>query len=269
MKPVHQTIFGDGSGGGERGNCFAACIASILGLPLDDVPNFCNHENWREEANQWLKQFGLFYVDFAIPEDQRAELIWEHAGYHVIIGPAQRGLRHSVVGYKGQGVHDPHPSGAMLLEAQEYGFLVSTFELAMPMPVAESLLPRNAMSLRELVIAKRQRDKLSLRDVAEATGVSPSTLSRVENNPNLSVDLETAAKLAYWLGVGFEVFVRPHVAAESAGFRKDEDVASLLAARLRADDSINPAMVDGLVNFFQAAYDAARMVKAGNVEKTK
>lgn len=40
MKPVDQTTFGF-----PGGNCFSACIASLLEMPLDDVPYFM-HGDW-------------------------------------------------------------------------------------------------------------------------------------------------------------------------------------------------------------------------------
>lgn len=125
MKPIHQTIFGNGENGTPRGNCFAACIASILELSLDEVPNFCaRHADWREAANLWLSDRGLFYVDVNLPGDLRDEHVrfW---GYHVISGVSPRNIRHSVVGFGGSMVFDPHPSGAGLLEGEwEYGFLI-------------------------------------------------------------------------------------------------------------------------------------------------
>jgi hypothetical protein len=35
MKPVYQTTFGKGIG-----NCFTACVASIIEYPIEDVPNW-------------------------------------------------------------------------------------------------------------------------------------------------------------------------------------------------------------------------------------
>jgi len=124
MKPIHQTLFGNGENGTQRGNCFAACIASLLELPLEEVPNFCTKCDWREAANLWLASRGLFYVDLKLPGDLRDEHVrfW---GYHVISGMSVRNIRHSVVGFGGKTVFDPHPSGAGLIEGDwEYGFLI-------------------------------------------------------------------------------------------------------------------------------------------------
>ena len=123
MIPIHQTTFG-GPDSDQIGNCFATCIASILELPLEEVPNFCAATHWRAAMNAWLKLRGQFYMDVNLPGDLRDDLVSDW-GYHVMSGEGPRGLRHSVVGYQGKMVHDPHPSGAGLLdEPDEYGFVV-------------------------------------------------------------------------------------------------------------------------------------------------
>lgn len=129
MIELTQTILADDPSG-ECGNCFATCIASILEVPLDDVPNFCRWDDWLERTCQWLAPRGFFYLDVTLPGDARDELVrfW---GYHVIAGDGPRGHRHAVVGLKGEIVWDPHPSRAGLLGEPhdwEYGLLVKTFK---------------------------------------------------------------------------------------------------------------------------------------------
>lgn len=119
VKPQTQTIFGS-----ENGNCFAACLASILELPVDEVPNFCETEDWVERTNKWLEPRGLFFLAVGIPEEEAVLLHLNRAGYHVIIGEGPRNCPHSVVGFAGRMVHDPHPSGAGLERNLEYGFLI-------------------------------------------------------------------------------------------------------------------------------------------------
>ena len=66
MKPVYQTIFGK-----TNGNCFAACIASILEMDLEDVPHFCRGDNpeWMFDLNEWLYQFGLGALTVAFQDE--------------------------------------------------------------------------------------------------------------------------------------------------------------------------------------------------------
>lgn len=54
----------------KKGDCFAACVATILGYTLDELPNFCAAEgDWWDLFQQWLCDRGLqaieFKVDFA------------------------------------------------------------------------------------------------------------------------------------------------------------------------------------------------------------
>ena len=64
MNKVMQTIFT-----GPDSNCFQACIASILELPLEKVPNFCGlyDKYWLPKTIEWLKQKGYNFV-FGIKE---------------------------------------------------------------------------------------------------------------------------------------------------------------------------------------------------------
>lgn len=114
MTPVHQNIFGEG-----KGNCWAACIASILNLPIEEVPNFCGeperNENWLTDTDKWLQERGLRIVRF-----EGASGIWMQEGTHVIAnGKSPRGdFFHVIVMTVRDGqfymAHDPHPSGAGL-----------------------------------------------------------------------------------------------------------------------------------------------------------
>jgi hypothetical protein len=51
MKPVFQNKHGT-----DDGNCFEACVASILEIPLESVPPFVlnNPEDWWDKAVLWL-----------------------------------------------------------------------------------------------------------------------------------------------------------------------------------------------------------------------
>lgn len=121
MIGVHQTTFGKG-----KGNCFTACIASLLELPIEAVPFFCGKDNWRKATDEWLAPRGYFYLDVSLPGDMRDDLA-EYWGYHVISGKSSRGLQHSVIGYRGKMIFDPHPSGEGLVGDEsdfEYGFVI-------------------------------------------------------------------------------------------------------------------------------------------------
>jgi len=130
VKPIYQTIFGNGADGSEPGNCFAACIASVLELPLPEVPNFMigappPSYPWDDEtADVWLREFfwrvnaflrphGLYLFEMEF-EDALPPYVWTMVppgGYWIAGGPAARGHQHVVVMRDREMVHDPHPSG--------------------------------------------------------------------------------------------------------------------------------------------------------------
>lgn len=117
MKPVDQTMFGSLSG-----NCYPACLASILEIELGDVPNFCA-QNWLARTEEWLRtEHDCTLLGFR-PKGEGA-FYCVPAMYHIIAGKSSRGLDHAVVGFQGKMVHDPHPSHDGLIAAEEFEFLI-------------------------------------------------------------------------------------------------------------------------------------------------
>jgi len=62
MIPVFQTIIDQGIG-----NCWYACMASILEIGIDDIPNFVKEASETKTcaeilARKWLKERGLFLL---------------------------------------------------------------------------------------------------------------------------------------------------------------------------------------------------------------
>ena len=69
MTPVKQTILTDKTVDPPVvGNCFQACVASLLDLPLDDVPHFCDCNSWPMNFHRWLEDRGLTSVQFSQPD---------------------------------------------------------------------------------------------------------------------------------------------------------------------------------------------------------
>ena len=60
MKKVYQRIIDP-----KKGDCFKCCIASILELDYDEVPNFVEQEDWFGAAIDFCKEHGY---DFAYRE---------------------------------------------------------------------------------------------------------------------------------------------------------------------------------------------------------
>jgi hypothetical protein len=112
MTPVDQTIFRSGAG-----DCLRACVATITGIPLEQIPNFCAEPDaWYERFSSWLSSRGFAPYSVGLPD---AEAVAEHlewARVHgtriawIAGGQTARG-RHFVV-YRGHlTFHDPNPFG--------------------------------------------------------------------------------------------------------------------------------------------------------------
>jgi hypothetical protein len=115
MKPVDQTKFGM-----PAGNCLAACVASVLEMPLADVPAFDGtsrpDDNWWLEFQDWLHARGMFAVELKL-EGRPSICLPERSVYVILTGKSPRGdFAHAVVGRSDGDVfrlaHDPHPSRA-------------------------------------------------------------------------------------------------------------------------------------------------------------
>jgi hypothetical protein len=111
MKPIDQTLFGDGVG-----NCFTACVASILELPLEGLPNFCVEypDPWFPRFESWLAARGVFVVSFNFMEDPANVgpfLAWsEHVSAPFIVGGDTPRGKHAVIYERGKLIHDPNPN---------------------------------------------------------------------------------------------------------------------------------------------------------------
>ncbi len=121
MIPVHMTTFGGPAAPpADRGDCFSACLASILEIPLADVPRFGElygeDDDWQPHICEWLKRFGYAYIDVDVT-DYTVDALLPHLGYCIVTGMSPRGHRHCVVGKGMEFKHDPHPSGEYLLPA--------------------------------------------------------------------------------------------------------------------------------------------------------
>ena len=131
MNPVDQTILHDPESG-RFGNCYSACLASLLERPIEEFDLF--HELYtawgaKYESGQTVSfaermapmwhlagKFGVLLV--AVDVTHLGQ--FRPAGFSIANGPSERGVDHSCVAFDGVIVHDPHPSRAELVEIQSY-----------------------------------------------------------------------------------------------------------------------------------------------------
>ncbi len=107
MIPVDQTAFGK-----PNGNCFQAALASLLELPLGEVPHVVVHADWFDRLTAWALGQGVELVPL--------DTAWTPRGYYLASGPAARGLAHTCVYRDGVLAHDPHPDRSGLRSVEDH-----------------------------------------------------------------------------------------------------------------------------------------------------
>lgn len=116
MKPVEQTRLN-----AHDGNCHAACIASILEVPLEAVPQptvmeMADFEGWacylERVRREFLHPRNLHDMTFGV-RDGLGQLV-RPLGYSILCAASPRtGGAHAVVALDGAIVFDPHPRREM------------------------------------------------------------------------------------------------------------------------------------------------------------
>lgn len=135
MIPIMQTRVGDNPD--APGNCFAACLASILEVPLSEIPDELEsidkvkaegrwtgikEDDWSRAWSEWwilvsdwlFLKFGLGIQDVQYSSGTGG-LIQDDEFYCILGGTSPRGLSHAVVAKGPNIVHDPHPEGGGLV----------------------------------------------------------------------------------------------------------------------------------------------------------
>ena len=126
MIEVFQTRFGVGPDApeNERGNCYAACVASILELPLDATPDLddWSDDNWYGWL-LWYRSRGLYPLHVVGPPT-------DFPGYSIgtVGSPTWEGYKHAVVCYQGEPVFDPLWSPKCSLDS----YRVEQYEILVP-----------------------------------------------------------------------------------------------------------------------------------------
>lgn len=128
MIPIDQNILAINDDGtdaeGRPGNCYQACLASIIEARLDTVPHIVALPgDWYINVQLWTLQQGLMHT--VVDPSDRDRLAAIHAAGRVLgvigAGPSPRGpFQHAVIldPETLQLTHDPHPSRKGLTEVQ-------------------------------------------------------------------------------------------------------------------------------------------------------
>ena len=105
----------------------------------------------------------------------------------------------------------------------------------------ESLI--NTIELGRAIKRRREELKLSLRDVADVTGVSASTLSRIENGTG-KPDADNIARLTNWLDMPVDRVMKKSAEenVEPVIYYPHEATPEIVEAHLRADKNLTPGV---------------------------
>jgi len=102
---------------GLHGNCQQAAVASLLGLRIDEVPNFI------EQEDGFWTSFFRFVTDHGYTQVELGG--HRHFDcYYLAYGPSSRGVSHTVVFKAGKLAWDPHPSREGIREVESVCLLV-------------------------------------------------------------------------------------------------------------------------------------------------
>ena len=115
------------------GDCYRACLASILELPAAEVPHFievrrCAPE-WRDDERDWLRARGLEAIVVTLKTPLPEILGFFGAAnpgvHYIVAGIGHNGVPHAVVACGNRIVHDPAGVGiAESIEGQHVLTLV-------------------------------------------------------------------------------------------------------------------------------------------------
>jgi hypothetical protein len=138
MIPVFQQVLHDPNAG-QYGDCHRAAIATVLGLPPDDVPHFGFDDPpapaFFNREREFLARFNLYgaTVPFSgeLTDVLRTMSTLNGSDFvYLLGGKSPRGTNHTVVCRGDQIEHDPNPKGGGLVEPCSDGLWWLTFFVA-------------------------------------------------------------------------------------------------------------------------------------------
>ena len=124
----------------------------------------------------------------------------------------------------------------------------------------------NTEELGRAIRRRREELELSLRDVADQTNVSASTLSRIENGTG-KPDADNIARLTTWLDMPLERILTGRGAdsgdAKAVVYFPHESTPEIVEAHLRADRNLTRETADALSELFRVAYSQFSRTDSG------
>lgn len=113
-----------------KGNCWAACVASVLEMPLSEMPDVEFESTEGMPGDEDVKRFWKKWREWLAERNlglQRMTLGEGHPfppGILIVTGQSPRGpWQHSVVYRDGELAHDPHPEGGGVLKVETIDLL--------------------------------------------------------------------------------------------------------------------------------------------------
>jgi predicted transcriptional regulator len=129
----------------------------------------------------------------------------------------------------------------------------------------------NTEELGRAIRRRREELSLSLRDVADQTSVSASTLSRIENGTG-KPDADNIARLTSWLDMPLERILsrsREDSDPKAVVYFPHESTPEIVEAHLRADRNLSPETADALSELFRVAYSQFSRTDQGSPRKRR
>jgi len=130
----------------------------------------------------------------------------------------------------------------------------------------------NTEELGRAIRRRREELELSLRDVADQTNVSASTLSRIENGTG-KPDADNIARLTSWLDMPLERILTGRSTesgdAKAVVYFPSESTPEIVEAHLRADRNLTRETADALSELFRVAYSQFSRTDPGRTSKKR
>jgi hypothetical protein len=124
MKPIKQIYLHIPDK--QHGDCWRACLASILECDIDTFPYHNGDIAWADEWDEVMNilvLLGYYYSTVPVGLAHQGILDCPDTdGYSIAIGKSNRGVNHAVVWKNGM-AHDPHPENTGLIEITRFEIL--------------------------------------------------------------------------------------------------------------------------------------------------